>query len=151
PKGKRGFYGSWPQVGVPAGLLLSTGVFWQISSLPQEALLTWGWRVAFLVSILLVGVGLYIRLAVVEPPVFTELKQTRSTSRMPILDALREHPRNVILAMGARLVENGAFYLYTVFILAFATRSNIGFSSSSVLAAISLAAVLELFAIPCFG
>jgi len=151
PKGRRGFYGSWPQVGVPAGLLLSTLVFWQISKLPEEMLLTWGWRVAFLLSILLVGVGLYVRLAVVEPPTFAEVKQTQTTSRIPILDALRHHPRNIILAMGARIAENGAFYLYTVFILTYATQPQIGFSSSSVLGAISLAAVIELFAIPTYG
>jgi MFS transporter, MHS family, shikimate and dehydroshikimate transport protein len=151
PKGRRGFYGSWPQVGVPAGLLLSTLVFWQISKLPEEMLLTWGWRIAFLLSILLVGVGLYIRLAVVEPPTFAEVRQTQTTSRRPILDALRQHPRNIILAMGARIAENGAFYLYTVFILTYATQPHIGFSSSSVLGAISLAAVVEIFAIPTYG
>jgi metabolite-proton symporter len=151
PKGRRGFYGSWPQVGVPAGLLLSTVVFRQVSKLPAEALFSWGWRIAFLLSILLVGVGLYIRLAVVEPPVFTEIKQKQTTSRMPVLDALRHHPWSVIQAMGARIAENGAFYLYTVFILTYATQPRIGFSSASVLGAISLAAVIEIFAIPFYG
>jgi metabolite-proton symporter len=151
PKGKRGFYGSWPQVGVPAGLLLSTAVFWQISKLPQEALLTWGWRIAFLLSILLVGVGLYIRLAVTESQAFTEIKKSQTESKMPILDAIREHPRNVLLAMGARIAENGAFYLYTVFILTYATLPRIGFSSATVLGAIALAAIIEIFAIPTYG
>jgi MFS transporter, MHS family, shikimate and dehydroshikimate transport protein len=119
--------------------------------LPPDVLLAWGWRVAFLISILLVAVGLYIRLAVEEPPAFAELKQAGEASKAPIWDALRRHPRNVLLAMGARLAENGAFYLYTVFILTYATQAHIGFSSSSVLAAISLAAVIELFAIPFYG
>lgn len=151
PKGKRGFYGSWPQVGVPAGLLLSTLVFGQITKLPEGILFTWGWRVAFLLSILLVGVGLWVRLAVVEPPAFAEVKQTQTTSKIPILDVLRQHPRNVFLAMGARLAENGAFYLYTVFILTYATLPRIGFSRSKVLSAISIAAVVELFTMPTFG
>jgi metabolite-proton symporter len=151
PKGKRGFYGSWPQVGVPAGLLLSTLVFGQVSKLPESALLAWGWRVAFLISVLLVGVGLYIRLAVTEPPAFAEVRKRGTESKMPILDALREHPRNVLVAMGARLVENGAFYLYTVFILTYASLPQIGFSSASVLHAISLAAVIEIIAIPVYG
>ncbi len=151
PKGRRGFYGSWPQVGVPAGLLLSTIVFGLISKLPEDMLLAWGWRAAFLLSILLVCVGLYIRLAVVESPAFREIRQNRTEARMPILDAVRQHPRNIILAMGARLVENGAFYLYTVFVLTYATQPRIGFSSSSVLSAIALAALIELFAIPTFG
>ena len=151
PKGKRGFYGSWPQVGVPAGLLLSTLVFGQISKLPESILFAWGWRLAFLLSILLVGVGLYIRLAIVEPPAFEEVKKTRTESRMPILDVLRQHPRNVFLAMGARLAENGAFYLYTVFILSYATLPRIGFSRFLVLSAISIAAAVQLFAMPTFG
>lgn len=151
PKGRRGFYGSWPQVGVPVGLLLSTAVFAQISKLPEDMLFSWGWRLAFLLSILLVGVGLYIRLAVTEPPAFDEIRKTRTASRMPLLDAVRQHPGNVILAMGARLVENGAFYLYTVFILTYATLPQIGFTSSTILTAISIAAVLEIFTIPTFG
>jgi metabolite-proton symporter len=151
PKGNRGFYGSWPQTGVPAGLLLSTVVFWQVSKLPETSLLTWGWRLAFLLSILLVAVGLFIRLAVMEPAMFLEVKQTRSESRMPIIDALRRHPGNVLLAMGARLAENGAFYLFTVFVLAYATLPTIGFARQSVLMAVSIAAAIELFAIPTFG
>lgn len=149
PSGQRGFYGSWPQVGVPAGLLLSTLVFKQVSKMPEADLLNGGWRIAFLLSILLVGVGMYIRLAVVEPPAFAELKETKTESKMPILEVLRQHPKNVLLAMGARLAENGAFYLYTVFVLTYLPR--IGYSSASVLTAISLAAVIEIFMIPGYG
>jgi MFS family permease len=82
---------------------------------------------------------------------FAEIKQAGTESRMPILDAVREHPRSVLLAMGARLAENGAFYLYTVFVLTYASQSKIGFSRSAVLAAISIAAVIELFSMPAFG
>jgi metabolite-proton symporter len=151
PRGMRGFYGSWPQAGVPVGLLLSTVVFWQVSKLPEDAFLAWGWRVSFLVSILLVGVGLYMRLAVVEPPVFDEVKKAGAASKAPLLDAVRHHPRNVILALGARIVENGAFYIYTVFILTYATQPQIGFSSPTVLTAVALAAAGEIIAIPAFG
>jgi MHS family shikimate/dehydroshikimate transporter-like MFS transporter len=150
PPGRRGFYGSWPQIGVPAGLLLSTVIFGQISKLPEQALLTWGWRVAFLLSFVLVGLGLFIRLAVVEPPLFAKMKKAGFSARMPILDAVRQHPKSVLLAMGARLAENGAFYLYTVFVLTYATQ-KIGFSRSWVLSAISIAAVIELFTMPFFG
>ena len=151
PKGRRGFYGSWPQIGVPAGLLLSTVMFGQITKLPEEALFGWGWRIAFLLSFILVGVGLFVRLAIVESPLFAEIKQAGIESRAPILDAVRDHPKSVLLAMGARLAENGAFYLYTVFVLTYATQSKIGFSRSAVLAAISVAAVFELFSMPTFG
>jgi len=151
PKGRRGFYGSWPQIGVPAGLLLSTLIFTQIARLPEQMLFGWGWRVAFLLSFVLVGLGLFVRLAIVESPLFAEIKQAGVESRAPILDAVREHPKSVLLAMGARLAENGAFYLYTVFVLTYATQSKIGFSRTTVLAAISIAAVIELFSMPMFG
>jgi MHS family shikimate/dehydroshikimate transporter-like MFS transporter len=151
PSGRRGFYGSWPQIGVPAGLLLSTLVFGQLSRLPEPILLSWGWRIAFLISIALVAVGLFIRLAIVEPPVFSQLKEAGGRAKLPILDALRQHPKNVVLAMGARLAENGSFYLYTVFILTYATQPVIGFTSPSVLRAISIAAIIHIFAIPTFG
>jgi MFS family permease len=101
-------------------------------------------------SIILVGVGLVIRLAVVEPPMFAEMKKAGAAARIPILDAVREHPKSVLLAMGARLAENGAFYLYTVFVLTYATQ-KVGFSRPGVLAAISIAAVIELFTMPAFG
>lgn len=151
PRGKRGFYGSWPQIGLPTGLLLATVVFGQISKLPEAALLEWGWRAAFLVSIILVGVGLYIRLSVAEPPVFAEVKQARATSRLPILEALRRHPKNVLLVMGARIAENGAFYLFSVFVLTYATLPAIGFSRSVALNAVSIAALIQIFTIPAFG
>ena len=151
PRGKRGFYGSWPQIGLPVGLLLSTIVFGLVSKLPEAALLAWGWRIAFLVSIILVGVGLYIRLSVAEPPVFVKVKQTHTTSRLPILEALRRHPKNVLLVMGARIAENGAFYLFSVFVLTYATMPSVGFSRSMALTAVSVAAFVQIFTIPAFG
>ena len=151
PKGRRGFYGSWPQIGVPAGLLLSTGIFSLLSMLPEEAFFSWGWRIAFLLSIILVVVGLFIRLRVVEPPVFTEIKQKRAESRIPIIDTILQHPKNLLLAMGARVADNAVFYIYTVFILTYATQPQIGFSRSAVLNAVSIAAVIQLIALPAYG
>src|SRR5215510_54412 len=83
PPGTRGFYGSWPQIGVPAGLLVSTAVFAQFSRLPEDQFLSWGWRVPFLFSILLVAIGLVIRLRILETPVFTKVKQEQVESRRP--------------------------------------------------------------------
>lgn len=151
PSSRRGFYGSWPQIGVPAGLLLSTVIFGQIAKLPEPALLSWGWRIAFLLSILLVAVGLFIRLAVVEPPIFNEIKQAGAAARLPVLDTIRQHPKNLLLAMGARVADNASFYIYTVFILTYATTPQIGFARSTVLNAVSLAAVIQVFALPVFG
>ena len=151
PKGKRGFYGSLPQVGLPVGLLLSTLVFGFVSSLPEEAMLRWGWRVAFLISIVLVGVALFVRLRIVESPAFIAVKQTRKTAKMPVLEAMRKHPRSILLVMGARIAENGAFYLYSVFVLTFAIQPNIGFSDTLALRAVSIAAFIQIFTIPFFG
>jgi metabolite-proton symporter len=151
PGNRRGFYGSWPQIGVPAGLLLATGVFALITRLPDEALFSWGWRVAFLASALLVAVGVFIRMAVVEPPVFARLKQTAAAAKRPVIDALRHHPKSVLLAMGARVAENGAFYIFTVFVLNYAIQPEIGFTRASVLTAVAIAAAVELFTIPAFG
>ena len=151
PSGKRGFYGSFPQTGLPIGLLLSTLVFGIISRLPEAALFSWGWRVAFLLSVVMVGVGLYIRLSVEEPPEFKKIKQTRTESKRPILEALRQHPKNVLLVMGARILENGVFYIFSVFVLTYSTLPEIGFSSSMVLYAVSAAAFIQIFTIPTFG
>src|SRR5207245_9634751 len=92
PAGARGFYGSWPQVGVPAGLLLSTGVFSLVSTLPEAQVLAWGWRVPFLLSLILVGVGLFIRLRVQDTPGFSRLQADRPEAPQPLLDAGRAHP-----------------------------------------------------------
>src|SRR6185436_3961854 len=100
--GRRGFRASWVQAGVPAGLLLATAVFKLFSSLPEEQFLAWGWRVPFLLGIVLLGVGLFIRLRVLESPLFTVMKAEGPPAPLPILEVLRHHPRNVLLAMGAR-------------------------------------------------
>jgi MFS transporter, MHS family, shikimate and dehydroshikimate transport protein len=150
PKGRRGFYGSWPQIGVPAGLLLSTVVYFPFSRMAQEDFLTWGWRVPFLISLILVVVGLVIRVRILETPAFARMKETRQEARQPIVEVLRRYPREVLLAMGARLAENGAFYLYTVFSLVYATQ-HVRMDRNIVLIALIVAAAVELAAIPLYG
>jgi MHS family shikimate/dehydroshikimate transporter-like MFS transporter len=150
PKGKRGFYGSWPQIGVPAGLLLANLVYRPFSRLPEDAFLSWGWRVPFLLSIALVAVGLVIRVRILETPAFMSVKETRKEARQPILEVLAKYPREVLLAMGGRLAENGAFYLYTVFVLVYAAQ-HVHMNSGIVLSGLILAAAVELFAIPIYG
>ena len=150
PPGRRGFYGSIPQLGVPAGLLLSTLVFTLFARLPQEQFLSWGWRVPFLLSAFLVVVGLFIRSRIPETPAFARIKETRSEARMPILEVLRTYPKQVLLAMGARMAENGAFYVWTVFALVYATQHS-HMSRQVVLNGISLAAAGELLTIPLYG
>ena len=150
PPNKRGYYGSWPQIGVPAGLLLSTAVFSYFSSLPEEDFLSWGWRVPFLLSALLVVVGLIIRVRIYETPAFARIKQEAREERQPILEVFRRYPRQVLLAMGARVAENGGFYIYSAFVLTYATL-HVQLDRQTVLNGVLLASALELAAIPFFG
>ncbi len=150
PPGKRGYYGSWPQIGVPAGLLLANLVFSLFARMDEEAFLSWGWRVPFLISIVLVFIGLLIRLRILETPTFTKLKESRREATQPIVEVLRRYPKQVLLAMGARLAENGAFYIYSVFALVYATQV-VHMDRSIVLYGILIASALELPMIPFFG
>jgi MFS family permease len=150
PPGKRGFYGSWPQIGVPAGLLLSTLVFNIFSRLPQDEFLAWGWRVPFLLSIVLVVVGLVIRLRIMETPAFARMKELQVEVRQPVIEVLRQYPKEVTLAAGCRFAENGSFYLYTVFLLVYVTQ-HVGISQNIILDAMLAASAVELFVIPSFG
>ena len=150
PAGSRGFYGSWPQMGVPAGLLLSSFAFVLLSRLPEDQFLSWGWRLPFLLSILLVGVGLVIRLRILETPAFLRVKETGAESRLPIVDLLRTHRREVLLAIGARMVENGAFYIYSVFLLVYGTQ-KVGLDRQTLLTGILLGAACLLPAVPVCG
>jgi MHS family shikimate/dehydroshikimate transporter-like MFS transporter len=150
PPGTRGYYGSWPQIGVPAGLVISTGVFALFSQLPEAQFLAWGWRVPFLLSALLVIVGLMIRVRILETPAFTKVKEEAREARQPILEVLTNYPKQVLLAMGARFAENGAFYIYSVFVLTYATQ-QVKMSQQVVLNGILIGAGLELLAIPFFG
>jgi metabolite-proton symporter len=145
---RRGFHGSWPQMGVPGGLLLSTGVFAALNgALPEQAFLSWGWRVPFLISVVLVAVGLFIRLRVLESPSFERVKDARQESRMPLLDVFREHPREVLIGMGMRFAQNVIFYIYTVFILSYGEKS-LGYPRSAMLRAVIVVSVIGLFTTP---
>lgn len=149
--GHRGFRASWVQAGVPIGLLLATAVFRTLSSIiPEPDFLVWGWRIPFLIGILLLGVGMFIRLRILESPVFTEAKQANTTTEMPILEVIRRHPRNVLLAMGARFAENAFFYVITAFVLTYATQQA-GFTKDQVLQAVLVGSSVQFFVIPFFG
>jgi MFS family permease len=119
PANRRGFYGSWPQLGAFVGLLLSTIVFRAVSKMADADFLTWGWRVPFLASFVLVAVGIWIRMTIAESPVFLKLKDQKQEAKMPIIEALTKHPKNIFIAMGARFAENGLFYVFTVFSLTY--------------------------------
>ena len=150
PPGKRGFYGSWPQIGVPAGLLLSTIIFSFFSRLPAEQFMSWGWRVPFVLSIALVGVGLWIRLTILETPSFTKLKETKTASKQPIFEVLQKYPKQVLQAAGARCAENGSFYIYSAFMLVYATQ-HAHVDRNVALNGIMIASALEFIAVPAYG
>jgi metabolite-proton symporter len=148
---KRGFHGSWPQMGVPAGLLLSTVVFSICSASFSEAqFLAWGWRVPFLLSVVLIGVGLFIRLRILETPAFMLQKQLPGASQPPIATLLRTYPRNVLLGIGMRFAENGTFYVLTVFVLSYG-QSYLKLPRSTMLTGVILSSFIGLFATPAFG
>ena len=153
PANRRGFYGSWPQMGAPAGLLVANAVFSVFSSLPEEQFISWGWRVPFLFSALLIGIGVFIRLGVAESPAFRAAHQKKEqqpeTREPPALEVLRTYPKQILLAMGARFAENGFFYIVTTFVLAYGT--SIGLERAAMLKAVLVATCVHLVAIPCFG
>jgi MFS transporter, MHS family, shikimate and dehydroshikimate transport protein len=147
---RRGLYGSCVQMGVPAGLLLAAGVFAIFSSMSEEAFLSWGWRMPFLLGIALLGVGMFIRVRVMESPLFAQVQQKKSVSPLPILDVLRHYPGNVLLAMGARFAENASFYIFSVFVLSYATE-QLQLPRNIVLTGVWIAAAVQVAAIPAFG
>ena len=147
----RGFHGSWPQMGVPAGLLLSTVVFSICSSaFSEEEFLVWGWRLPFLLSVVLIGVGLFIRLTILETPAFLEQKQHADVPQPPITMLLRNYPRNVLLGIGMRFAENGTFYVLTVFVLSYG-ESYLRVPRSTMLTGVILSSFIGLFSTPAFG
>jgi metabolite-proton symporter len=153
PDGKRGRYGACVQMGVPAGLLLATLMFLLMDAVTTEAqFLAWGWRVPFLLSVVLVAVGLFIRLKVVESPDFEAAKAKGRTEETPapIVQTVRDHPREMATAFGARVGENALFYLFTVFVLEYG-ESELGFERNQILIAVIVAATIGLFTNLFFG
>jgi metabolite-proton symporter len=156
---RRGFWASWPQTGAPAGQLLATGVLSALTALLSDAAFTsWGWRIPFLLSGVLVIVGLWIRLSVDESPVFkaalAQAEERKATSgqveKMPLVAVLRHHWRDVLVAMGARMAENISYYVITAFILVYATTA-VELSKQTALNAVLIASAVHFAVIPAWG
>ncbi|MFD5794243.1 MFS transporter [Streptomyces diastatochromogenes] len=154
---RRGFWAAWPQTGAPAGQLLATGVLSLLTAvLSDDAFGTWGWRIPFLLSGVLVIVGLWIRLSVDESPVFKEAleraesRRTGEAEKLPIVSVLRHHWRDVLVAMGARMAENISYYVITAFILVYATTSA-GVSKQTALNAVLIGSAVHFAVIPAWG
>ncbi|WP_336215212.1 MFS transporter [Nonomuraea sp. LPB2021202275-12-8] len=148
---RRGFNASWPQVGVPAGFVLATGLLTILSfTLSDAAFLSWGWRVPFLLSGALVFVGLWVRLKIAESPLFAEVEQKGAKAKMPLLEVLRTHPRALLSAFTARIGVDVAFYTFTAYILVYVT-GPLDLDRSVGLNAVLIASALQLALIPLFG
>lgn len=146
---RRGLMGAWPQLGVAIGLILSTALMALFNLLSEEAFLSWGWRVPFLLSLVLVAIGLYIRLRILETPMFAKVVATQQTSKAPILEVIRKHPKEILLSALLRMSEQMPFYIVTVFVLSYVTDK--GFSRNFALIGTLVAACLEFFLVPYFG
>jgi MFS family permease len=147
---RKGFLGSWPQFGVPVGLLLSTLVVsWTVAA-TGSSFEVWGWRIPFLISIVLVGVGLYIRLGILETPVFQSLLDTNRTEERPVTEVVRRSWREIILSAFLRLPEQAPFYLFTVFVYSFGVK-QLKFEKGFLVNAVIVAALISFISIPLFG
>jgi metabolite-proton symporter len=150
---RRGFWSSWPQAGVALGNLLATGVLWVLAAVQSEsAFLDWGWRIPFLLSAVLVIVGLWVRLSIEESPVFKEAHQQMEKQErgMPILEVIREYPREVLVAMGMRMAENISYYIFTVISITYAT-TYLDVEKSVILRALLIGAAIQFFVVPAIG
>jgi MHS family shikimate/dehydroshikimate transporter-like MFS transporter len=150
PAHRRGLYGSLVQIGFPLGLALSSLAFAAASKMPDADFQSWGWRVPFLLSLVLVIVGVFVRAKVAESPVFERMKAENRVVKSPLLDVILRHPRAFLTAIGLKLSEVSWVYMLTAFVVAYAT-TKLGLPKKLLLDAVLYGALLELITIPCFG
>jgi MFS family permease len=146
----RGLVASWPQFGVPCGLFLANLAVLAFSQMSGEQFLAWGWRIPFGLSLVLVGVGLYIRMGILETPVFAKLLAERKVERTPMLTVIRQYPKQILLSALARMAEQAPFYIFTAFIFSYGT-DTLHVSRNFLLSAVLSASVLSFISIPLFG
>jgi metabolite-proton symporter len=146
----RGLVASWPQFGVPAGLFLANLAILGFSRLSGDDFLSWGWRIPFLLSIILVAIGLWIRLGILETPTFQRLLTEQKIERAPIIEVFRRQPREILLSALLRMAEQAPFYIFTAFVFAYAT-GTLKMSRDFVLIAVLAASLLSFVSIPLFG
>jgi MFS family permease len=150
-KGQRGLVAAWPQFGVPCGLLLSNLAILAFSAWATgDDFLVWGWRIPFALSIILVGVGLWIRLGILETPVFQQLLDNNKIAKAPILEVIKKQPKEIILSALLRLSEQAPFYVFTAFVFAY-TVGTLKMDRNFILSAVMAAACVSFFTIPLAG
>jgi metabolite-proton symporter len=148
--GQRGLVASWPQFGVPCGLFLSNLAVLAFSQLTGDQFVTWGWRLPFALSIVLVGVGLWIRLGILETPVFQKLLDDRKIEKTPVVEVFKRHPKEILLSALLRMSEQAPFYVFTAFIFAYAV-GTLHMSRDLILSAVLVASCVSFVAIPLSG
>jgi MFS family permease len=146
----RGFIASMPQLGLPVGLFLATLAVLLFSKMSGESFLAWGWRVPFLISIVLVGVGVYIRIGILETPKFAALFEGNKIARQPVLEVLRKHPKEILLSALSRTGQQAPFYIFTAFVFSYGT-TVVGMSRDFLLTALLVAAAISCITNPLFG
>jgi metabolite-proton symporter len=147
---RRGLMASWPQIGVPIGLLLGTVAMSLLARTSGDAFKDWGWRIPFLFSLVLVGIGLWVRLRVLESPLFAEVVEQKKVAKVPVADVIKRHPKEIVLSSLVRASEQMPFYILTTFALTYIV-GDAGQTKTFALNAIAAAAALELILIPVFG
>ena len=150
PVQRRGFFGSFAHIGVPGGLLLAAGAFSLAGLLPDAAFLAWGWRACFLISIVLLGIGAYIRLSIMETPAFSRVQEAKEISAVPLRDLLKAQPKRLLLGMGTRWIEGFTFNFFSVFLLAYVV-TNLGLPKDWALNGILVGAALGVVLVPIAG
>ena len=146
----RGFIASWPQFGVPCGLFLANLAVLAFSQMSGEQFLAWGWRVPFFLSLILVAVGLYIRLGILETPIFRKLVVEQKIERMPMLAVIKQQPKEIILSALVRLAEQAPFYIFTAFVFSYEI-GTLKISRDFLLFAVLTASIVSFVSIPLFG
>ena len=150
PEGRRGLFGSLVQIGFPLGLVTSSGVFALVTQMPDADFRSWGWRIPFLLSILLLGVGWFVRARVPETPAFEKIKRRGDIAKNPFVEAVFKNPRSFLVAVGLKISEVSWVYILTIFIVVYAT-GQLGLPRTLLLNAIFIAALVEVLTIPLFG
>ena len=148
--GSRGLVASWPQFGVPSGLFLANLAILGFSAWTGAGFATWGWRIPFLLSVVLIGIGLWVRLGVLESPVFQQLLDTKKIEKAPILEVIKRHPREIILSALVRMAEQAPFYIFTAFVFAYGT-ATLHMSRNLILTAVLVASCVSFITIPLSG
>ena len=147
---RRGLMASWPQIGVPVGLLLGTGAMTAIALSAEGAFKAWAWRIPFLASLVLVAIGLWVRLKVMETPLFAQIVRQQAVAKLPVAEVIKRQPKEIVYSAFLRMSEQAPFYIYTTFALSY-IKDHLNKAQSVGLTAVTVAAAVELFLIPTCG